>query len=334
MIRVGVIGAGGMGGRHAHNLAHRTSHATVAAVMDVDLRRAEQVAADCGGAKVCADLDAIVLDPDVQALVIASPDPFHAAAVMACLEAGKPALCEKPLAVTTAQAKAILDAEAAGGRRLVQLGFMREYDAAHQALKALLDSGALGQPVSFRGVHVGERFGEPRTIEDVIVNSVVHDIHSARWLLGQEFARVYAQWVRDVADRPETCRLFLGQMAFGDGSLGAIEMNTATGYGYQVDVEITGTCGSARTSPAPAPVIKRGRKQFQPIDPDWLVRFDDAYCREAQDWVRSLLAGQPTGPTVWDGYVAMVVADAFVRSAKTGQPQVVPSLEQPALYAR
>ena len=334
MIQVGVIGTGGMGGRHARNLAHKTPNAKVTAVMDVDLPRAEEVAAECGGAEVYADVDSIVANPDVQALVIASPDPFHAEAVMACLKAGKPTLCEKPLALTMAEAKEILDTEVAGGRRLVQLGFMREYDAAHQALKALLDNGELGKPVLFHGVHVCERFAEPRTIEDVIINSVVHDIHSARWLLEQEFAQVYTQWVRDVADRPETCRLFLGQIAFKDGSLGALEMNVDTGYGYQVDVEITGTAGSARTSPAPAPVVKQSRKQFQPIDPDWLVRFDEAYRREVQDWVQSFVEGQPNGPTVWDGYVAMVVADAFVQSAKTGQPQAVPSLKQPTMYAR
>ena len=61
---------------------------------------------------------------------------------------------------------------------------------------------------------------------------------------------------------------------------------------------------------------------------------DEAYKREVQDWVQSLLVGQPTGPTVWDGYVAMVVADAFVKSAETGQPQEVPVLERPALYER
>jgi myo-inositol 2-dehydrogenase/D-chiro-inositol 1-dehydrogenase len=334
MIQVGVIGTGGMGGRHARNLAHKTPNAKVVAVMDVDVPRAEEVAADCGGARVFTDVDSIVADPDVQALVIASPDPFHAEAVLACLNAGKPVLCEKPLAVTIAETKEILDTEVSGGRRLVQLGFMREYDPAHQALKALLDSGELGQPILFRGVHVGERFAHPRTIEDVIINSVVHDIHSARWLLNQGIAQVYTQWVRDVADRPETCRLFVGQMAFKDSTVGVIEMNTATGYGYQVDVEITGAAGSACTSHIAGPVVKQSRKQFQPIDPDWLVRFDEAYKREVQDWVQSLLVGQPTGPTVWDGYVAMVVAHAFVKSAETGQPQVVPDLERPALYAR
>jgi myo-inositol 2-dehydrogenase/D-chiro-inositol 1-dehydrogenase len=323
-----------MGGRHARNLAHRTSDAKVVAVMDIDTERANAVAAECGSVKVYTDVDSIVDDPDVQALVIASPDPFHAEAVLACLNAGKPALCEKPLATNMADAKKVLDTEMAGGRRLVQLAFMREYDQAHQALKALLDSGGLGEPILFRGIHLAEGWVEPRTIEDVIINSAVHDIHSARWLLNKEIAQVYTQWVRGDAARPETCRLLLGHLVFKDGTLGVIEMNSDTGYGYQVDVEITGTTGSARTSPASAPVVKQSRKQFQPIDPDWLVRFDEAYKREVQNWVQSLLAGQPTGPTVWDGYMAMVVADAFVQSAKTGQPQAVPDLERPALYAR
>jgi myo-inositol 2-dehydrogenase/D-chiro-inositol 1-dehydrogenase len=334
MVQIGVIGTGGMGGRHARNLANRTSGATVVAVMDVDTARANAVAAECGAAKAYTDLASIVADPEVQALVIASPDPYHAEAVLACLNAGKPTLCEKPLAVSTAEAKKVLDAELAGGRRLVQLGFMREYDAAHRALKAVLDRGELGQPVLFRGIHVAEGWTEPRTIEDVIVNSAVHDIHSARWLLDREIGQVYAQWVRADAARPDTCRLFLGQLAFRDGTLGVIEMNADTGYGYQVDVEVTCTAGSVRTSPASAPVVKQSRKQFQPIDPDWLVRFDRAYEREVQAWVQSLVVGQPTGPTVWDGYMAMVVADAFVQSAKTGQPQAVPDLVRPALYAR
>jgi myo-inositol 2-dehydrogenase/D-chiro-inositol 1-dehydrogenase len=334
MMQIGVIGVGGMGGRHARNLAHTTPNAKVVAVMDVDVPRAEEVAAECGGAKVYTDVDSIVSDPDVQALAIASPDPFHAEAVMACLKATKPAFCEKPLADTIAGTKEILDTEMAIGRRLVQLGFQREYDAAHLALKALLDSGELGETVLFRGFHVGERWEEPRTIDDVIINSIVHDIHSARWLLKKEIAQVYSQWARDDKTRPETCWLYLGQMVFTDGTLGIVEMNTATAYGYQVDVEITGAGGTVRTAHTSGPVVKQSRKQFQPIDPDWLVRFDEAYKREVQDWVQSLLVGQPTGPTVWDGYVAMVVADAFVQSAETGQPQTVPVLERPALYKR
>jgi myo-inositol 2-dehydrogenase/D-chiro-inositol 1-dehydrogenase len=323
-----------MGGRHARNLANKTPGAKVVAVMDIDQGRAKAVAAECGGATVYSEAKAMIADPAVQAVVIASPDPFHAELALACLAAGKPALCEKPLATHLADAEKVLQAELAGGRRLIQLGFMREYDQAHQALKELLDRGEIGQPLMFHGIHTGEGLIEPRTVEDVIISSAVHDIYSARWLLNQEVAQVYTQWVTAEKTRPETCRLLLVQMVFKDGTLGVIEMNADSNFGYQVDVALTGSQGAARTAPASAPTVKQTRKQFQTIDPDWLVRFEAAYLREAQVWVQSLLEEQPTGPTVWDGYVAMVVAAACIQSAKTGQPQAVPGLERPAMYAR
>ena len=62
--------------------------------------------------------------------------------------------------------------------------------------------------------------------------------------------------------------------------------------------------------------------------------WDDAYLREVNAWVQSVAAGQATGPSVWDGYAAMVVADACVQSAQTGQPQAVPDLERPAIDIR
>lgn len=334
MVQIGVIGTGGMGGRHARNLANKTPGAKVVAVMDIDQGRASAVAAECGGATVYNDASAMIADPAVQAVVIASPDPFHAGLALACLEAGKPALCEKPLANNLADAEKVLRAELTGERRLVQLGFMREYDQAHQALKELLDRGDIGQPLLFRGLHTGEGMPEPRTIEDVIINSAIHDIHSARWLLNREVAQVYTQWVRADVTRSETCRLLLVQMIFKDGTLGVIEMNADSHFGYQVEVELTGSEGAARTAPASAPTVKQSRQQFQTIDADWLVRFEAAYIREAQVWVQSLLEAQPTGPTVWDGYMAMVVADACIQSAKTGQPQVVPDLERPVMYTR
>jgi myo-inositol 2-dehydrogenase/D-chiro-inositol 1-dehydrogenase len=150
MINVGVIGSGGMGGRHIRNLASQTP-AQVVAIMDVDQARAEAVAAESGGGKVYAETKALIADPNVQAVVIASPDPFHAEAALACIEAGKPVLCEKPLATNLADAKKVLEAEVAGGKRLVQLAFMREYDPAHKAVKASAAGAIWGSCSLFGG---------------------------------------------------------------------------------------------------------------------------------------------------------------------------------------
>lgn len=334
-IRIGVIGTGGMGGRHARNLAKRTIGAQVVAVMDVDRSRAEVVASDCGGAQLFTDASALIADAAVEAVLIASPDPSHAALTVACLQAGKQVLCEKPLATNVADAEKVLQAEIAQGHRLVQVGFMREYDPAHQRLREIVARGDIGSPLLFKGLHVNLGIDHTLKTDEVIVNSAIHDIHSARWLLGDEVASVYVQRVVAHEDKPESCRLLLMQLTMRNGSLALIEVNTDSGYGYTVEVEIVGQLGSARTASLQSPIVRRSGVQSRSIEANWLERFEAAYINEVQTWVQTLVhEGQPSGPTTWDGYISLAIADACIRSAETGQPQAVLAVERPAMYER
>lgn len=329
---VGVIGTGGMGGRHARNLAHRVAGARVAAVMDVDGERAAALAAECGDAAVFTDAAELIGDRTVDAVVIASPDPTHAALAVACIEAGKPVLCEKPLGVGLEDARRVLDAEAAGGRKLVQVGLMRMYDPQHTALKQALDDGAVGRPLLFRGIHKHWRADAVRTAADVIVNSAVHDVHSARWLMADDVARVYASHVADVPDRPETARLVLLQLVFRGGGLAEIEVDVDTNYGYEVIVEVSGTQGTLRTPSLTSPILRKAGAAARAVEADWLERFRAAYVLEAEAWVRVAREGGAAGATVWDGYAAMQVGDAAVRSIESGNAEAVPEEPRPALY--
>jgi myo-inositol 2-dehydrogenase/D-chiro-inositol 1-dehydrogenase len=330
-IRIGLIGSGGMGGRHALNLARQVAAAEVAVIMDRDRARAEAVATTCGGARVVDDARALIADPTVDAVVIASPDPTHAELALACLAAGKPALCEKPLATSLAEAEQVVRAEAALGRRLIQLGFMRVYDPAHRALKDAIERGAIGRPLLFRGLHSNLDAGL-RTALDVIRNSAVHDFHSARWLLGAEVERVHAGHVPAVAERPDSCRLLLAHLSFANGALGCIEVSADSGYGYEVAVAITGEQGMASTGVQPEPVLRSRGQRFQAVPPDWLVRFEQAYVIEVQAWIGSLVAGRPVGPSAWDGYISLAVAEACAQALAAGTPMPVQAIARPALY--
>ena len=248
-VKIGVIGTGGMGGRHARNLALRTPGACVVGIMDVVPEQAAAVAEACGGAKIYTDANALIADPDVNALVIASPDHTHARLACTCIAAGKPVLCEKPLAISVAEARGVVEAEvakaeAAGGKRLVQLGFMREYDPSHRQVFNAVRSGQLGRPLYFRGTHSNRGGENARSIDDVIINSAVHDIHSARWLLGGQVTSVYTSTIPADPNLPDTCRLAIIEMAFDYGALAIIEMNADAGYGYEVRVEVIGEKGS------------------------------------------------------------------------------------------
>ncbi|MHA1565286.1 MAG: Gfo/Idh/MocA family protein, partial [Alphaproteobacteria bacterium] len=282
VIGVGVIGVGGMGGRHARNIAGHAGGVSVVALMDLDQVRAGQVAAECGvEATLYSDGLALIADRAVGAVVIASPDKTHAELAKACIAAGKPVLCEKPLATNLAQAKEVMAAEIAHGRRLVQLGFMREYDPQHLALNKILRGRGLGRPLMFSGLHTNLREGDGGSSQaEVVINSAVHDIHSARWLMGDDIVRVMAQSVPFGPDKPESCRLLHLQLWFKNGAMGSILVNADSGYGYEVAVEITGETGMARTQSLGSPVVRGGGQAGhagqagQAVEPDWLVRFE------------------------------------------------------------
>ena len=250
LLQVGVIGAGMIGAVHAGNLTRRTIGATVSAVMDVDEGRARAVARDCG-ASVHTDAAELIADEAVAAVVIASPDAFHAEQAIACIEAGKPVLCEKPMATSVADGERVLRAELAAGRRLAQIGFMRVYDRTHADLHDLLARGEIGKALSFRGKHINP-LRASTTVERAIVNSLIHDIHSARWLMGAEISQVFVQWAKAEPARPRSARYAIVQLAFADGAIGTLEWNGDSGYGYEIVVEITGETGSARRPSATA----------------------------------------------------------------------------------
>ena len=327
---VGIIGTGGMGGRHARNLAHRVGAAEVVAIMDLDQARAAAVAAVCGGAAVFTDAPALINDDAVNAVVIASPDPTHADLAVACIEAGKPTLCEKPLGVDLDDAQRVLRTEVAGGRRLVQVGLMRMFDPQHTALKQAIDDDTIGRPLLFRGIH--KHWRQERTAVDVIVNSAVHDIHSARWLMADDVATAFADHVVADPDRPESTRLVLLQLKFRRGGLATIEVDVDDNYGYEVVVEVSGERGTLRTPSLTSPILRQDGTASHTVVADWLQRFEMAYILEAEAWVRAVLDGTHTGATVWDGYAAMRIADAAARSLETGKAEALSDERRPDIY--
>jgi myo-inositol 2-dehydrogenase/D-chiro-inositol 1-dehydrogenase len=189
-INIGIIGTSGMGGRHARNLHGKIPGASVLAVSDIDQPRARQVAEECGGAQVLDDPFKLIQAKGVEAILIASPDFTHAELTIECLRAGKPVLCEKPLASNAADAKRVVDEEVALGKRLVSVGFMRRFDPEHVAVKAAVQAGAVGQPILFKGAHRNAATSSQYRSDMGVSNSAVHDLDAARWLLGQEVESV------------------------------------------------------------------------------------------------------------------------------------------------
>ncbi len=331
-LNVGVVGTGNIGTDHIGKLSGRVAGARVSAVFDVDADRAASVAAQVG-AKPLGSFAEVVESPDVDALVLASPGPLHAEQVLACLAAGKPVLCEKPLATTSADCLRVLEAEQALGRRLIQVGFMRRYDSAYREVKAVVDSGRIGEPLLVHAIHRNPAVPDSFTPDMSMTDSVVHEFDTFRWLLGQEVTAVSVLAARrtpKAAAHMRDPQLVLMEMA--DGVLVEVESFVNCVYGYDVRCEVVGSEGTVcLENPTGATVTVQGARA-QGVPADWRMRFSGAYHEEFQEWVDGLAAGTVTGPSAWDGYSATALSEAAVRALQEGRRIEVPLVDQPALY--
>lgn len=326
-LRVGVIGAGRMGADHVRTIATSVPAARVSEIYDFDPVRALEVARPVF-ADVAGSAEALIGSSSVDAVLVCSPDHTHAALVKACIAADKHVLCEKPLAVTAAEALDVVESEVASGRQLVQTGFMRRYDPGYRELRRTLGDGQIGQARLVHCLHRNVASLPGNTSEGIITGSMVHELDIVRWLLGEEITSVQ---VRSPVSRglrdPQLATL---QMA--SGVLVSVEVFVGAGYGYDVRCEVVGTEGTASLVP-PTPIrIRRAGLDGVPVDGDFVSRFADAYRLELTGWADDALHGVVSGPSAWDGYAANVAAAAAIASLTAGDRQVIDLPPRPRLY--
>lgn len=331
-VRVGVVGTGMIGIDHIDRLTRRVVGSRVSAVFDVATDRAAQIAASVGAVVHPTALD-VINDPDVDAVVIASPGDVHAEQVLACISAGKPVLCEKPLATTTDDCIRVIEAEAATGSRLVQVGFMRRYDRAFLDVKTAIDDGSIGEPLLAHAVHRNPRVPDSFVGEMPLTDSLVHEFDIFRWLFGHEIVATTVVSTRRSPLSAEPLRdpqIVLLELA--NGSVVTVESFVNCQYGYDVRCEVVGSVGTVSLdNPRTVVTMSNGRRS-ETLPADWRVRFDQAYADELQSWVNGLAAGTVSGPSAWDGYAATAVALSAVASHTRGERTTVSLVPQPELY--
>ncbi|GAA4409180.1 Gfo/Idh/MocA family oxidoreductase [Fodinibacter luteus] len=357
-LRVGVVGVGPMGSDHAQRLATRTAGVRLVAVADPDVPRAEALAerldehpagrsagrsarrsTERPTVRVVADALELVASPDVDAVVLASPGVVHEEQVLACLEHGKPVLCEKPLTMDEASSLRIVEAEAALGRRLVTVGFMRRFDPEYAQVEAALRSGAHGRLLLLHNTHRNRSVPNADFRSEMIVrDSLVHEVDASRFLFGEEITEV------TVLSPTPTSHAGLGvvdpQVAIfrmSGGGLVTNEVFVNSQVGYEVRFEAVTERGSLTAGLVATGVLTThatggGGTWGGVVPDDYRTRFARAYDVEVQAWADAVRAGRPIGPSGWDGYAATAVSTAGMASLATGRPVPVVLAERPALH--
>jgi myo-inositol 2-dehydrogenase/D-chiro-inositol 1-dehydrogenase len=330
-IRIGLIGAGIMGADHARTIVSAVGGAELAAIHDKDADRARSVARSCGDPPVAATAEQVIGDPRVDAVLVCSPDESHAPLAIACIEAGKPVLVEKPLASTLEACRAVIAAETKSGRRLVQVGFMRRFDPGYRAMKDVLAEGRLGPPLFLHCVHRNAVGPDYLTSELVIANSAVHEIDIARFLLGTEIAWVAVTSPRASSRAPQRQPQLI-VLETADGVVIDVEAFVDAGYGYDVRAELVCEAGAIALTPGPATATREAGHQAFAADQDWRARFRAAYREQLAGWVDWIRGGAPRGSSAWDGYAASVTAAACLDAWRTRTRTPVALEPTPAFY--
>jgi len=334
-LKIGVIGTGMIGRDHTRRIQQVLAGAEIVALSDYNPDAARAVQADLApGATVYDRGEDLIASDQVDAILVCSTGSTHEAYVLAAIAAGKPCFCEKPLATTAQGARRIVEAEVAHGRRLVQVGFMRRYDAGYRMLKEVVDS-QIGAPLMVHAAHrnpaVPEQYVTPMAIHDTLI----HEIDVFRWLLDDDY--VSAQVVFPRRSSHSHAALADPQIVLLETRKGIridVEIFVNCRYGYDIQCQVVGEEGLANLPEPTAITLRKDARLQNAILTDWKDRFVDSYDVELADFVQAAARGTASGPSSWDGYVAAISSDACVEAQeKTGQIIPIDLPDRPALYA-
>ena len=232
-------------------------------------------------------------------------------------------LVEKPLGTSVEEARAVMEAEVRGGRRLVQVGFMRRFDPAYRALKEAVEGGAIGAPLLFHSVHRNPSVPPHYTADMAINDTAVHDIDVARWLLDDEVAAASVLKPRRNSRAGALQDPLVLLLEMRGGAVVDVEVSVTIAYGYDIRGEVVGETGTAALAEGNPVVVRREGAFSGQVPPGWRERFLRAYDLEFEAWLAAAAQGTATGPSAWDGYAATAVTDAALEALRTGARQAV-----------
>ncbi|MFI5761235.1 Gfo/Idh/MocA family oxidoreductase [Streptomyces sp. NPDC051563] len=307
-MRIGLIGTGRIGSFHAAALA-RQADAGSLLLADADPARAVRLA-DRLGATAAPTVEQI-FTWGVDALVVSCATEGHADLVVRAVRGGLPVFCEKPVAPDLDRTLAVLrEVAAAGG--VLQLGFMRRFDAGYATARDLVRSGALGRLHTVRTTTADPAPPAAeylRTSGGLFRDCLVHDFDMVRWVTGREVREVYAAGsdagpaqFREAGDIDTAAAV----LTLDDGTLVSSTGTRCNGAGYDVRMELAGELDQVSTGLDDRTPIASTEPQGPPPAtkpwPGFLERFAPAYEAELAAFVR-LVRGE--GPNPCDGVEAL-----------------------------
>ena len=325
MLRFAQFGAGRIGTIHAANLAANAA-TQLRYVIDVNPDAALALAAK-HGAEV-ADPATALRDPKIDAVIIASSTDTHAELIIAAAGAGKAIFCEKPIDLSLKRVDACLAAVKTAGVPMM-VAFNRRFDPSFAALHARIARGEIGAveqviitsrdpglpPLAYINVSGGQ-----------FRDMTIHDFDMARWLLGEEPVELFAYGsclVDPAVGKAGDTDSVMVLLKTASGKLAHINNSRRASYGYDQRLEVHGAKGRLLAGNRTPTTVELADGASVSADKPmyfFLERYAEAYRAELNAFVDAVVKKKPMPVTPADGRMAIVLAEAAVKSLKTGRP--------------
>ena len=335
----GVIGTGILGNLHA-TVYNRLGDAELVAVCDVDGARAKVAAEKFGAQTHYTDYEALLRNPDIQAVSIATPDFAHKEIAVAAAQAGKHILCEKPLATTVDEAQAIVDAAAQAGVTLM-VDFHNRVNPPIVAAQQSIAAGEIGDPAYGYARLSNTTFVPMEMLSWAAKSSALwflccHTVDMMRFLLNDEVTRVYGVNRSGILKSKgiDTQDFHVAIAEFARGTVVTFEnawiLPRSQPIVYDFKVQLLGSDGAIYIDPSHHGALEKHTNDtlaygdITGITPTSDLRIGGFMLESIARFVDAVVHGKPVLATGADGVAATRVLCAMIESAETGQPVALP----------
>ncbi len=326
-LNIGLLGTGRLGRIYARDLASRIPETRLVAVADPIEKAAKEVADEFDVPHAYTDTLALLDDPAVEAIVIATPTHTHKEQVLAAAARKKPTFCEKPPALSLgeiAEMKAAIDRSG----MFFQMGFMRRFDAGYAAAKKQIAQGRIGSPLVFKATsrdpfRPSLEYANPKSSGGMLIDMGIHDFDLARWFMG-DVESVFA--IGATIAYPELATVgdidnAVASLTFTSGKLGVVDLTRSGIYGYDISTEILGLEGTIRIGylrETPITIMTKATGVSHDTVPYFMERFRDAYTNQLQNFAQNVLHDREPPITIDDGMEALRIGIAATRARESG----------------
>jgi myo-inositol 2-dehydrogenase/D-chiro-inositol 1-dehydrogenase len=335
-LRVGIAGLGRLGQRHATALAFNTPHCKlVAACSPVEAERTF-ARVQLGVANVYNDLDTLLLDKNIDAVVLVTPTSLHADQAIAVLKAGKHVFVEKPLALNVGDCERVLAVSEQNPQWVAMVGFVRRFDPSYLSAFQSVEAGEIGRPFLVRSQTCDKNDPDgffvkfAPTSGGIFMDCSVHDIDLARWMLGRPKAlRAFATGTIAMHPGLQACGDVdngIAVVEFVGGAKAVLYASRTMAHGHETSTEIIGTAGKLLVGEhAAADRVLRSDQHGvrHAVLNDFYERFEVAFAAEMTAFVAACRGVTPLTLTLSDALEATRIGLAITRSLHSGMPEII-----------